>query len=249
MANRFTVSPDFSPDYLAGWYLFNKWMQKQTGLKIDLELYGDFYAQRIVTYSHADLVYVNPFDASMLVHDKGFLPLAKVAGNFDETVIVVNSDTTINSIADLKPDLKLAMTEDPNINMIGMMLLEAVDLNDGNIEKVIYDNYVLIVKNLLEGHADVGLFLAKAYDELSWVVKKQLKVLLQSEVGEIYHSFLISPALAEKRDEIQSLLLDMDKNKAGQDVLRALGFDAWVKVDDDEMAFMVNLIDALSIHS
>ncbi|MDQ7090551.1 MAG: phosphate/phosphite/phosphonate ABC transporter substrate-binding protein [Methylococcales bacterium] len=248
MSKRFTVSPDFSPDYLSGWYLFNKWMQQQTGLKIKLELYSDFYAQRIVTYSNeADLVYVNPFDASMLVRDKGFLPLAKVAGNYDETVIVAHNESSINSLDDLKPDLKLAMTEDPNINMIGMMLLEAIDLEEDNIKKTIYDNHVLIVKNLLEDKMDAGLFLAKAYDELSWVVKKQLKILLQSEIGELHHTFLISPNLAEKKDEIQSLLINMDKNREGQDVLKSLGFDAWITIDDREMEFMIDLIDALSI--
>ena len=41
-----TVSPDFSPEHIAGWYVFNTWLQRRLGERIHLELYEDFAAQR-----------------------------------------------------------------------------------------------------------------------------------------------------------------------------------------------------------
>lgn len=41
-----TVSPDFSPDKIAGWYIFNTWLQRQLDIHIHLELYSDFNSQR-----------------------------------------------------------------------------------------------------------------------------------------------------------------------------------------------------------
>lgn len=247
MSYMFTVSPDFAPDRLSGWYIFNTWMQRQLGIDIHLELYDDFCSQRVATYSNKiDLIYANPFDAAMLVREKGFLPMVKPEGILDEAVIAVNSESPANSLNDLKPNLKIAMTEDPDVNMIGMMLLEAADLNDSNVQKTVYDSYVLVAKSLVRGNDEVGVFLASAYDDLSHMVKKQLKVLLKSEINDIHHSFLVGPKLAERREELQEILTGMDANEKGKGVLDSLGFPSWQKVETEEMEFMIDLMDTLS---
>ena len=248
MRYMFTVSPDFSPAHLSGWYIFNTWLQRQTELNIHLELYDDFCSQRVATYGNEiDLIYANPFDASMLVREKNFLPIAKPESVLDEAVIAVNIESAYNKIDDLQESIKIAMTEDPDVNMIGMMLLEAADLHDNNIEKKIYDSYVIVAKNLLKGEVDLGIFLASSYDELSNMIKKQLKIILRSQIDEIYHSFLVSPKLAERQDELQALFINMNKNEKGKGVLDALGFKSWQKVDDNEMEFMIDLMDTLAV--
>lgn len=81
MSNLFTISPDFSPDHLSGWYIFNTWLQKQTGEAIHLEMYDGFHSQKeAIRNDKVDLIYANPFDAAMLVREKGFLPLVRPAG-------------------------------------------------------------------------------------------------------------------------------------------------------------------------
>lgn len=247
MSYMFTVSPDFSPDRLSGWYIFNTWMQRQLGTDIHLELYDDFCAQRVATYSNKiDLIYANPFDAAMLVREKGFLPLVKPKDLLDEVLIAVNESSAIEHLDDLKAHTKIAMTEDPNVNMIGMMLLESANLNNSNVEKNVYDSYILVAKNLLRGTDDAGIFLAGAFDDLSNMVKKQLRVLLRSEIEEIHHSLMIGPKLAARREEIQTLLIGMNQTEKGLGVLDSLGFKAWAEVDDEEMEFMIDLMDTLS---
>lgn len=247
MSFQFTVSPDFTPDHLSGWYIFNTWLQKQTELAIHLEMYNDFQSQRdAIQADNIDLIYANPFDAAMLVREKGFLPLVKAEGAADEALIVVNANSPINDVAELQPGARVAYTEDPDVRLMGMIMLEPGDLDKNNIEPVLTDNYVLVAKHLLKGEADVGIFLAEAYDGLSSMVKKQLKVLVRSQISVIHHALMIGPKLRDRRDELQKILLEMAMDEKGRGVLSALGFKAWQIVDDEAMEFMIDLMDTLN---
>ncbi len=230
----FTVSPDFTPDHLSGWYIFNTWLQRQSGEAIHLELYDNFQTQRDVIKQDAiDLIYANPFDAAMLVRERGFLPLVRAAGVSDEAIIAVSADNTVEDVSHLSSGINVAVTEDPDVTMMGMIMLEAGDLDASNINIQVCDNYVLVAKNLLQGNAEVGIFLAEAYDDLSSMIKKRLRVLVRSQISVIHHSLMIGPKLLDRRDEIQNLLLAMNNDEKGQNVLQSLGFAAWEKVEDE----------------
>lgn len=247
MSNMFTVSPDFSPDHISGWYIFNTWLQKQSGEAIHLQMYDNFPTQReAINLDKIDLIYANPFDAAMLVREKGFLPLVKPIGVADEAVIAINAKNTVEDVSHLSPGIRVAVTEDPDVHLMGMIMLEPGDLDDSNVETMVCDSYVLIAKQLLRENADVGIFLAEAYDNLSNIIKNQLKVLVRSQISVVHHSLMIGPKLADKRDVFQELLVDMNNDEKGRGVLESLGFDAWMRVDDEEMEFMIDLMDTLN---
>jgi phosphonate transport system substrate-binding protein len=248
MPYQFTVSPDFTPDHLSGWYIFNTWLQKQIAEAIHLEMYASFQAQhQAIQNNQVDLIYANPFDAAMLVREKGFLPLVKAASTSDEAIIAVNTDHAAQSIEDLCAGIKLAVTDDPDVRLMGMIMLEPADLNVGNIITEQCDSYVLVAKQLLRAQADAGIFLAEAYDGLSSIIKKQLRVLVRSQISIIHHALLIGPQFGHRRDEIQQLLLGMNQEATSKDILDNLGFSAWQKVDDEDMEFMIDLMDTLSV--
>jgi phosphonate transport system substrate-binding protein len=243
----FTVSPDFTPEHLAGWYIFNTWLQKQTGLAIHLEMYNDFQCQRsAIENNQIDLIYANPFDAAMLVREKGFLPLVTAADKSDEAIIAVLSENNVVDVAHLSPGVRVAFTDDPDVRMMGMIMLEPGDLDASNITPVLSNGYVLVAKHLLKGEADVGIFLAEAYDDLSAIIKKQLRILVRSQIDVIHHSLMIGPKMQDKRLEIQDILADMGKDEKSEGVLKSLGFSRWKKVEDEEMEFMIDLIDTLA---
>lgn len=247
MSNLFTISPDFSPDRISGWYIFNTWLQKQTGEAIHLKMYDNFHSQiAAIKNDEIDLIYANPFDAAMLVREKGFLPLVKPFGKTDEAIIAVNAKNTVEDAAHLSPGIRVAVTEDPDVHLMGMIMLEPGDLDANNMNIDIYDTYVLVAKHLLRGDADVGIFLAEAYDDLSNMIKSQLKILVRSQISVIHHSLMIGPKLAGKRDEFQSLLVEMSNDAKGKGVLEGLGFDAWIGIEDEEMEFMIDLMDTLN---
>jgi len=243
----FTVSPDFTPDHISGWYIFNTWIQRQTDTAIHLEMYNDFQTQReAIEKDQIDLIYANPFDAAMLVRERGFQPLAKASGESDEAIIAVNAENLVEDIAHLNEGIKLAFTEDPDVKMMGMIMLEPGDLDASNITPVLSDTYVLVAKHLLKGEADAGIFLAEAYDGLSSMIKKQLRVLVRSQISVIHHSLMIGPKLLDKKEQFQQVLVDMHADEKGLGVLNSLGFNTWEKVEDDEMEFMIDLMDTLN---
>ena len=115
MSFMFTVSPDFTPDHLSGWYIFNTWLQKQSDTAIHLEMYNDFKSQReAIQNDTIDLIYANPFDAAMLVREKGFLPLVKAEGEADEAILAVNAENPVEDVAHLAEGIKVAFTDDPD---------------------------------------------------------------------------------------------------------------------------------------
>jgi len=247
MSFQFTVSPDFTPDHLSGWYIFNTWLQKQTSLAIHLEMYNNFSSQRAaIQAGKVDMIYANPFDAAMLVREKNFQPLVKAEGAADEALIVVSADNAVEDVAELNSGTRVAYTEDPDVRLMGMIMLEPGDLDNNTIQPVLADNYVLVAKHLLKGDADVGIFLADAYDDLSVMVKSQLKVLVRSQISVIHHALMIGPALRDQHSTMQQLLVAMSSDEKGKGVLQSLGFNAWQKVDNEEMEFMIDLMDTLN---
>ncbi len=147
----------------------------------------------------------------------------------------------------MEQGIKVAFTEDPDVKMMGMIMLEPGDLDADNIVPVLSDTYILVAKHLIKGEADVGIFLAEAYDDFSNMIKKQLRILVRSQISVIHHSLLVSPRLLDKRDEIQQVLIGMKEDEKGVGVLNSLGFEGWEKVEDDEVEFMIDLMDTLTM--
>ena len=246
MSFLFTVSPDFTPEHLSGWYLFNTWLQKQTGENIHLEIYDNFQSQRTaIDEDMVDLIYANPFDAAMLVREKKFMPLVKAAEESDEAIIAVPAESQVVSVDQLLPGVKVAYTDDPGVQLMGMMLLEPADLYADNITAVLSDSYVLVAKHLMRNEADVGIFLAEAYDDFSSMVKKQMKVLVTSQIDIIHHSLMIGPKLQHKHSEIEEILKKMSKDEKGIGILDIMKLPGWESVNNEEMEFMIDLMDTL----
>ncbi|MEY4754195.1 MAG: hypothetical protein RJA44_1870 [Pseudomonadota bacterium] len=251
MTLELTVSPDFSPDHIAGWYVFNTWLQRRTGERIHLELYDDFDSQRrAIAADKVDLIYANPHDAAMLVREKGFTALAAPINKPDEVVLAVPEGSPAASVEQLRPGLRLVMANDPDVNMIGMILLEPADLSRANTESRQVGSYVLVAKNLLTGKADAGFFLKDAYHNLSAVIRKQLKVLVTSEISDVRHVLMVGPRCAHLKDQLRSELLSMadpqfDSGK-GVLALQALGLQGWENQDEEATEFMIDLMDTLT---
>ena len=241
-----TVSPDFMPDYIAGWYIFNTWLQRQLGQSIHLELYNDFSAQReAITRDEIDLIYANPFDAAMLVREKGFSAIAAPLDKPDEVILAVHNESPIQTLDDLSDGTRIARTDDPDVNLIGMMMIEAVDLNADNTQVQMVDNYVLVAKALFQERADLGFFLQEAYHSLSDFVKSQLRVVLNSEIHVVTHVLLASSMFVEHQKALQACLLDMPNREKGLGVLESMGLLGWQAQTQEDTEFMIDLMDTL----
>lgn len=243
---QLTVSPDFTPAHISGWYLFNTWLQRTLGVRVHCELYDNFGSQRqVIENNGVDLIYANPFDAAMLVREKNFSVIARAVGVTDECVIAVAEHSAITCLEDLKSGARLAQTDDPDINLIGMIMLESVDLSDANIETQVLGSYVLVAKALMQETADVGFFLKDSWDEFSGVIRKQLRPLLSSQIGDICHVLLASPRMAAQVEPLKTALASLHESPKGASVLESLGFKSWQTLEQEDTEFMIDLIDTL----
>lgn len=241
-----SVSPDFMPDKIAGWFVFNTWLQKTSGRHFHLELYNGFNDQRKdILDDRIDLIYANPFDASMLIRDKGFVPLVRPVGKVDECTIAVKADNPVEDVEKLEPGIRIATTDDPDVHMMGMIMLEPAELGAANTEKITRDNYVLVAKSLMRGEADVGFFLSDAFDELSSMIRSELKVLISSKISVIHHAVMAGPKLADQADELRDIFLAMKDDAKGPGVLREMGLDGWEELTREDAEFMIDLMDTL----
>lgn len=243
--HTFSVSPDFTPDHLPGWFIFNTWLQRALNAPFHLELYDDFPSQReAIQEGKIDLIYANPYDAAMLVRQKGFKPLARFGNVVDEAVVAVNAASPYFKVEDCAPGIRVAGTDDPDVRTMGMIMLEPAELDGTNVQLIECENYVLVAKQVIRQTADVGIFLAEAFDNLSSLARKELRVLVRSEIHLVHHALMIGPSIMDRRESLQRALLDMaDKDRQG---LKALGGENWELVDDENMEFMIDLMDTLT---
>ena len=247
MSFRMTVSPDFTPDHICGWYIFNTWLQRSLQIPIHLELYDNFNQQRkAIGDDQIDLIYANPYDASMLVRDKGFVPVARPRQAADEAIIAVNQSNKTHRIEDLGTDTVIALTEDPDVNLICDIMLEPAEMHNSGKRRLVMGSYPLVAKSLINGNADIGFFLVDAYLSLSNITKQKLRVLARSQINVMHHTLLVGPNLKEHRDMLSQHLLTMKGSNKGAGVLESMGFDAWDNMNDEEMEFMIDLVDTLN---
>ncbi len=129
MSLNVLIAPDFAPDRFAGWHMLNTLLQKRTGQAIHLLTPASAAEQaQLIADGKADVVYANPFDASVMVREQGFRAFARPVGKSDEMVIATGAGSPANVVEDLKPGCRIALTDNRDVKLIGLRLLEPADL-------------------------------------------------------------------------------------------------------------------------
>lgn len=252
MPFNMTISPDFKPELISGWYIFNTWLQKKIDTHIHIELVNDFTElATAIEKNSIDLIYANPYDIAKLVREKEFNPVVQPVGTQDETIIVssvnnsIKDNSPIKNIEELSSGIKVAMTDVPDVNTIGMIMLEPADISPADIEPVICGNFITVAKKVITGEADVGFLLADAYDEFSNLVKKQLHSLITSKIHVLHHAFLAGPGFSAQ-EQLQQALLSMNDDPKAVKILHSLEIEKWQAMDREEAEFLIDLMDTLS---
>ena len=210
-------------------------------------MFGSFAEQRAaIAADKIDLIYANPYDAAMLVREKGFVAVSHPMGLPDEAVVAVAASSTSHSVEDLKPGVKVASSGDPDVSMMGMILLEPADLNAGNVTSETCSSYVLVAKQLMTGTADVGIFPARAYDGLSSMVRNSLRPLVRSEISVIRHMLLAGPNAAPLVPQLRTALTEMASVDKDAAILKDLGFSGWEASSQEDVEFMIDLMNTLT---
>lgn len=241
------IAPDFAPERFGGWHMLNTVLQRKTGLAMHLSTPASAAEQaQLIAEGKADLIYANPFDAASMIRESGYVALARAIGKANEMVIATSAQSAAENLRDLKPGLRAALTDNKDVRLIGLRLLEVADLKEDDIQWNVVESYQAAARMVIKGEADACFMLAEVYHALSRLTRAQLKLLIESRLGDITHVLLVHPRAAAESEKIRQALLELAGSQDGQPVLDELGmeqgFEA-MSVEDGE--FMIDLMDTL----
>ena len=248
MTLQFAISPDVNIQNVTDWFIFNTKLQRITEEAFHPTAYTDFAdLHAAFEENRADLVYANAADTAYLVRDKGYLPVAWASGMAKEATVVVAADSEIQKVTDLTAPLTAAATDAPDVERICRILLEPANLAYPDIEVSLRPNPVLVAKAVMQGQVPVGIFPQNAYEELSSMVKMQLRELIRSRIYVVRSSLLASPGIAHLVESIWHGLEQLSADPANKDLLTALGApQGWERLEREDTEFMIDLMDALA---
>ena len=241
------IAPDFPPEHFGGWHIFNTLLQKESGKTIRLLTpHSAEEQQEMLQQNQVDIIYANPFDAASLIRDKNYLPVAKPVQNPDEMVIAAGKSSGLSKLTDLKAGMKIAVTNNRDVKLIGLRLLEAANLTEADLEWVEVPSFQAAARHAIQGKADAAFFVASSFHSLSEMTKQQMAVLIESHITDITHVILMHPEQSELLPTMQQAIINMKDTDAGQRVLGELAMpDGFCELTEEDAEFMIDLMETL----
>lgn len=241
------IAPDFPPEHFGGWHIFNVILQRHCKNQIHLLAPHSAEEQQQMFEQHqVDIIYANPFDAASLIRDKNYLPVVKPVKNPDEMVIATGSSSGMKKITDLKAGMKIAITNNHDVKLIGLRLLEAANLTEKDLKWVEVPSFQAAARTAIHGEVDAAFFVASSFHSLSELTKNQMTVLIESHIRDITHVFLMHPSQQQLLPNIQKTIIDMKNHNSGKKVLNELNMpEGFEELTIDDAEFMIDLMETL----
>lgn len=246
MSYNFLIAPDFSPERFAGWHMFNTLLQKRSNLAVHLVTPASHEEQeQQLNQNDISLIYANPFDAAKLIREGGYRAIARPIGKANEMVITSSVKSDIKTLEDVKSGHTVAMADNHDVRLIGLRLLEAVDIAEQDLTFEITETYQAAARLVIQGKADIAFFIAEIFEGLSKLTKAQLNVLIESDLAELSHIVLVKHDFAPIEDVTQ-VILSLQHDADGKTILEELGFaEGFKAVSEEEAEFMIDLMETL----
>ena len=226
--------------------MFNTLMQKRADMHLHLVTPASYTEQEEkINAGNIDLIYANPFDAATLIREKGYRAIARPVGKSDEMVIAAAEKSAINTLEDLSKGATVAMADNRDVKLIGLRLLEAVDLEESDLNWEVTENYQAAARKVIKDEAQAAMFLAEVFHGLSRLTKMQLTVLIESDLATISHVLLVKDGF-DKEDELTQAVLDFHKDDEGKATLTELGMaEGFEAMSEEDAEFMIDLMETL----
>ncbi len=240
------IAPDFSPERFAGWHMFNTLIQKRANLNMHLNI-PTSHAEQEAVISEGDIqvIYANPFDAATLIREHGYHAVARPIGKSDEMVIAAAANSDINSLDDIKAGATIAMADNRDVKLIGLRLLEAVDIEDTDLNWSVTETYQAAARQVIKGDAQAVFFLAEIFHSFSRLTKTQLSVLIESDLADISHVLLIKDGFPDT-DILMDAILNLHNDNDGKEALAELGMpQGFEAMNEEDAEFMIDLMQTL----
>jgi phosphonate transport system substrate-binding protein len=225
----FSVCPHDTAKNLVGWYVLNSYMQRKLQENIHFEPAETFTSERAAVISgDFQIVYANPYSALLFAQQKGFVPVARVAGLNDETLLVSRRDRSLPAHGEV---LIASATDQLIVHPLGETLLTGVGLERHRVRYRFVGTHLKAAQEVLRGEADAGYVFNETWRGLANATRDGLQVLAETHDGTAFHCFCVGPGWADRVDLVRSMLLDMNTDAKGQDILAELGFARLEAID------------------
>jgi len=240
------IAPDFSPDRFAGWHMFNTLIQKRANLNMHLNIPTSHAEQeQVISAGDIQIIYANPFDAATLIREQGYRAIARPIGKSDEMIIAAAANSTISRLEDIQAGATVAMADNRDVKLIGLRLLEAVDIEASDLNWDVTETYQAAARKVIKGEAQVAFFLAEIFHSFSRLTKTQLSVLIESDLADISHVLLVKEDFPDAQIFLEAIL-NLHNDADGKEALAELGmpqgFEPMREVDAE---FMIDLMQTL----
>ncbi|WP_314884218.1 PhnD/SsuA/transferrin family substrate-binding protein [Psychrobacter immobilis] len=240
------IAPDFSPERFAGWHMFNILIQKRANLNMHLNIPTSHVEQeQIIEAGDIQVIYANPFDAATLIREQGYRAVARPIGKSDEMVIAAAANSDIKRLEDIKAGATVAMADNRDVKLIGLRLLEAVDIEESDLNWDITETYQAAARKVIKGDAQAAFFLAEIFHSFSRLTKTQLSVLIESDLADISHVLLIKDGFPDT-EIFMNAILNLHNDDDGKEALAELGMpQGFEAMDEEDAEFMIDLMQTL----
>ena len=240
------IAPDFSPERFAGWHMFNILIQKRANLNMHLNIPTSHAEQeQIIEAGDIQVIYANPFDAATLIREQGYRAVARPIGKSDEMVIAAAANSDIKRLEDIKAGATVAMADNRDVKLIGLRLLEAVDIEESDLNWDITETYQAAARKVIKGDAQAAFFLAEIFHSFSRLTKAQLSVLIESDLADISHVLLIKEGFPDTQIFIDAIL-NLHNDDDGKEALSELGMpEGFEAMSEEDGEFMIDLMQTL----
>lgn len=245
---HFLIAPDFPPELIAGWHLLNTYLQRKCDCQMHLYIPHSSQEQYdILRQGKIDLIFANPFDAAKLVRHVGYLPAVRPKGVSNEMVIATSAESAIKKIDDIQPKMKVALTKNYDIRLVGLRLLEPADVTEQDLEWVVMPSYQSVARAVITKEVDVGFFVKGSFDSLNRLTKAKIHTVIESHLRDISHMLLIHPRNKDTSlPEFQKVMIDMTSDPNGSSILKEIGMPNGFEIlTREDCEFLIDLMDTL----
>jgi phosphonate transport system substrate-binding protein len=237
---RLSVSPHDTAKNLAGWFLINTYLQRKLGLAMRFEPCDNFNVEREqVLAGGIHLVYANPFSALKYVHERGFVPVARPTGVYDETMLVARRGVGVPATRPLKVS---SATDKLIVHFLGLTLLNKLQIPLADCTFQMAGNHLKAAQAVLGGQADVGFVFNETWHGLSASTRESLEIVTATESRMASHCFCVGPELAERIDEVREVLCGMGADPSGKKILDDLRFSGFEPMDTAALDTLATLV-------
>ncbi len=240
------IAPDFSPERFAGWHMFNTLIQKRANLNMHLNIPASYAEQEaLIDAGDIQIIYANPFDAATLIREQGYRAVARPIGKSDEMVIAAAANSNIERLEDITSGATVAMANNRDVKLIGLRLLEAVDIEESDLSWDVTETYQAAARKVIKGDAQAAFFLAEIFHSFSRLTKTQLSVLIESDLADISHVLLIKDDFPDAQIFIEAIL-NLHSDDDGKEALSELGMpEGFEAMSEEDGEFMIDLMQTL----